>query len=96
MTERTDAEAEAPILGPPDMKSSLIRKYLDAGKDLRQKNGMTEDEMIGWHHQLNRHEFEQALGDGEGQGSLAMLQSMWSQTVRHDQAAEQQQHWGSP
>ena len=42
------------------------------------------------------HEFEQSPGDGEGQGSLAMLQSMGSQTVRHDQAAEQQQHWGSP
>ena len=41
---------------------------------------MTEDEMVGWHHQLNRHEFEQALGDGEGQGSLAMLQSMGSQS----------------
>ena len=57
---------------------------------------MTEDEMIGWHHQLNRHEFEQALGDGEGQGSLAMLQSMGSQTVRHNRVTEQQQHRGSP
>ena len=57
---------------------------------------MTEDEMIGWHHQLNRHEFEKALGDGEGQVSLAMLQSMGSQTVRQNPATEQQQHRGSP
>ena len=52
-------------------KSRLIRKDPDAGKDRRQeKKGTTEDEMVGWHHQLNRHEFEQASGDGEGQGSL--------------------------
>ena len=68
---RTDAEAEAPILWPPDMKTQLIRKDPDAGKDWRQmKKGMTEDEMFGWHHRLNGHEFEQALGDGETQGSL--------------------------
>ena len=69
---RTDGEAEAPILWPPDAKSQLIRKDPDAGKDWRQEEkGMTEDEMVGWHHQLNGHKFEQALGDGEGQGSLA-------------------------
>ena len=69
---RTDVEAEAPILWPPGAKSWLIRKDLDAGKDWRQeKKGMTEDEMVGWHHRLNAHEFEQAPGDGEGQGSLA-------------------------
>ena len=45
---------------------------------------MTEDEMVGWHHQLDGQEFEQAPGDGEGQGSLGMLQSMGSQRVRHD------------
>ena len=57
---------------PPDVKNWLIRKDPDAGKDWRQENkGTAEDEMVGWHHQLNRHEFEQALGDGEGQGSLA-------------------------
>ena len=56
---RTDAEAEAPILWPPDMKSGLIRKDPDAGKDWRQEEkGVTEDEMAGWHHQLNGHEFE--------------------------------------
>ena len=68
---RTDAKAEASILWPPDVKSQLTRKDLDAGKDWRQEEkGMTEDEMIGWHHQLNGCESEKALGDGEGQGSL--------------------------
>ena len=68
---RTDVEAETPILWPPDAKSRLIREYPDAGKDLRQEEkGTTEDEMVGWHHRLNGHEFEQAPGDGEGQGSL--------------------------
>ena len=45
--------------------------------------------MVGWHHQLNGHEFEQDLGDGEGQGSLGMLQSMGSQRVRHNRGTEQ-------
>ena len=59
--ERTDAEAEPPILWPPDSKSWLIGKDPDAGKDWRQeKKETTEDEMVGWHHQLNGHEFEQA------------------------------------
>ena len=71
-TRRTDAQAEVPILWPPDGKSWLIRKDPDAGKDWRQEEtGMTEDEMVRWHHWLNWHEFEQALGDGEGMGSLA-------------------------
>ena len=65
---RTDAEAKAPILWPPDARSWLIRKDPDAGKDGRLvEKGMTEDEMVGWHHWLNAHEFEQAPGDGEGQ-----------------------------
>ena len=65
-------DTEVPILCPPDAKSWLIRKDPDAGKDWRQEEkGMIEDETVGWHHQLNGHEFEQALGDGEGQGSLA-------------------------
>ena len=69
---RTDAEAETPIFWPSDVKNQLIGKDPDAGKDWRQKEkGTTEDEMVGWHHQLNGHEFEQALEDGEGQGSLA-------------------------
>ena len=71
-TERTDAEAEASILWPPDVKSWLIRKDPDAGKDWRQEEkGTTEDEMVGRYHQLNGHEFEQTPGDGEGQESLA-------------------------
>ena len=68
---RTDAEAEAPILWPPDAKSWLIRKDHDARKDWRQEEkGTTEGEIVGWHHQLDGHEFEQAPGDGDGQGSL--------------------------
>ena len=56
---RTDAEAETLILWPPDAKSWLIRKDIDAGKDWRQvEKGTTEDEMTGWHHRLNAHEFE--------------------------------------
>ena len=74
---RTDAEAETPILWPPDTKNHLIRKDPDAGKDWRQEEkGTIEDEMIGWHHWLNRHEFEQIWGDNEGQGSLAFC-SPW-------------------
>ena len=70
-TGRTDAEAETPILWSPDVKNWLIWKDPDAGKDWRQEEkGMTEDEMVGWHHRLNGHEFEQALGVGDGQGSL--------------------------
>ena len=69
---RTDAEAEALIPWPPDAKSQLIGKDPDAGKDWRQEEkGTTEDEMVGWHHQLDGHEFEQTPGDGEGQGILA-------------------------
>ena len=80
-TGRTDAEAETPILWPPDVKSWLIGKDPDAGKDWRQKEkGIIEDEMVGWHHRLSGHEFEQTLGDGEGQGSLASC-SPWGHKV---------------
>ena len=69
---RTDAEAETPILWPPDAKDWLTGKYLDVGKDWRQKEKeMTKDEMVGWHHRLDGHEFEQFPGVGDGQGSLA-------------------------
>ena len=69
---RTDAEAEAPILWPPDAKSWLISKDADAGKDWRrEEKGTTEDEMVGWYHRLKGHELKQTLGDTEGQGSLA-------------------------
>ena len=64
---RTDAEAETSILWPPDVKSWLTGKDPDAGEFWRQEEkGMTEDEMVGWHHWLTGHEFEQAPGDGEG------------------------------
>ena len=63
----TDTEAVAPILWPPDAKSRLIGKDPDAGRDGRQKEkAAAEDEMVEWHHQLNRHESEQTLGDSEG------------------------------
>jgi len=76
-TGRTDGEAEASIFWPPDVKSQLIRKDSDAGKDWRQEEkGMTEYETVSWHHQLNGHEFEQALEDGIGQGSLTWC-SLW-------------------
>ena len=68
---RTDAEAEAPILWPPDVKNWLTRKYPDSGKDWGQEEkGMTEDETVEWHHRLDGHEFELAPGVGDGQGSL--------------------------
>ena len=66
---RTDAEAESPILWPPSGKSWLIGKDTDAGKEAGGE-GTTEDELVGWHHWLNGHEFEQALGIDDGQGSL--------------------------
>ena len=68
---RTDAEAETPTLWPPNTKTQLIGKDPDAGKDWRQEKGVTENEMVRWHHQLNGHKFEQSPGDDEGQGSLA-------------------------
>ena len=69
--ERTDAEAGTPILWPPDAKRWLTGKDPDAGKDWRQEEkGITEDEMVGWHHWLNGHEFEQGLGVGDRQGGL--------------------------
>ena len=80
---RTDVEAEPPILWPPDTKSQFIRKDPDAGKDWRQEEkGTTEDEMVRWHHWLDGHEFEQALRDDEGQGSLACC-SPWGPKEWH-------------
>ena len=74
---RTDAEAKASIFWPSDMKSQLIGKDPDAGKDWGQEEkGTTEDEMAGWHHWLNGRELEQTLGDNEGQGSLVCC-SLW-------------------
>ena len=67
---RTDVEAETPILWPPNAKNWLIGKDPDAGRDWRQQKGPTEDEMVGWHHQLNGYESEQAPGVVDGQGGL--------------------------
>ena len=75
LIKKTDAEAHTPILWPPDVKNRLIRRDPDAGKDWRQEKGITEDEMVGWHHQLNGHEFEQAPGVGDRQVGLACCSS---------------------
>ena len=74
-----------------DAKSWLTGKDPDVGKDWRQEKGVTEDELVGWHHWLNGHEFEQTPGDSEEQGSLACYSPWGSQRVRHDWMSEQQQ-----
>ena len=74
---RTDAEAETQIFWPSDAKSWLIGKDPDAGEDWGQEKGMTEDEMVEWHHWFDGYKFEQTLGDCEGQGSLVCC-SQWS------------------
>ena len=77
---RTEAEAETPVLWPPDAKSQLIRIVPDAEKDWRQEEkGTTEDKMVGWHLWLNGYEFEQISGDGEWQGSLTCCRP-WGHT----------------
>ena len=87
---RTDAEAESPILWPPDAKNWLIGKDPDSGKDWRQKEkGMTEDEMVGWHHWLNWHEFESAPGANDRQGSVACC-SPWG---RKESGMTEQLNW---
>ena len=89
---RTNVEAETPILRPLDAKNWLIWKDPDAGKDWRrEEKGTTEDEMVGRHHRLDGHEFEEAPGVGIGQGSLAsMLQSMG---CRKDLDATERLNW---
>ena len=72
---RTDVETETPILWPPDMKSWLIWKGPDAGKDWGQEKGTTEDKIVGWHHRLNGHGFGWTPGVGDGQGGLACCSS---------------------
>ena len=80
---RTDAKAETPLLWSPHAKSWLIGKDSDAGRDWGQEEKeTTEDEMVGWHDQLNGSEFEQVLGDGEGQGSLGCC-SPWGRKESH-------------
>ena len=74
--EKTDVEAETPVLWPPHVKSWLIRKFSDAGRDWGQEEkGTTEDEMAGWHHRLDGHEFVWTPGVGDGQGGLACCDS---------------------
>ena len=78
---RIDAEAETPILWPPDAKSRLIGKDPDAGRDWGQEEkGTTEYKMVGWHHQLNGHEYEQTPGVGARQVGLACCDSWVAKT----------------
>ena len=85
---RNDAEAETPVLWPPHTKSWLIGKDSDAGRDWGQEEkGTTEDEMAGWHHWLDGHEFEWTPGVGDGQGGLACCDS-WGRRVGHDWATD--------
>ena len=87
---KTDAEAEAPIFWPPDVKNWLIGKDPDAGKDWRrEEKRTTEDEMVQWHHRFNGHEFEQAPGASDGQGSLACC-SPWG---RKESDMTEQLNW---
>ena len=89
---KTNAKVEALILWPPDVKNWLIGKDPDAGKDWGQEEkGVTEDEMTGWHHQLNGLEFEQTQGDNEGQGSLACWNTWGHKEMAVDWGTEQQQ-----
>ena len=89
---RTDVEAETPILWLPDANNWLIWKDPVAGKDQRHEKGITEDEMSGWHHQFNEHEFEQAPGVGDGQGSLAWY-SPWG---RKESDTAERLNWSVP
>ena len=85
---RTNAEAETPVLWLPDVKNWLTGKDPDAGKDWRQEEkGVTEDEMVGWHHWFDVHQFEQGVGVGDGQGGL-MCYSPWGLWVRHNWVIE--------
>ena len=87
---RTDAEAKALILWPPHVKSWLIGKDPDAGEDRRhEEKGTTEDEMVGWHHWLDGHEFEQASGVGDRQGSLVC----WYALPRGYEASDTMSNW---
>ena len=88
--EGTDVEAEAPILWPPDANNLFIGKDPDAGKNgSQEEKGPTEDEMVGWHHQLNGDEFEQTLGDSERQERLVCC-SPWGHKEPDDLVTEQQ------
>ena len=102
---RTDAEAETPVLWSPDVKSWLIWKDPEAGKDWRQEEkGTTEDEMVGWHYWLNGHWFGWTLGVGDGQGGLACCGSWGHQeldrtewlnwTMKHTISFQRTAKWG--
>ena len=84
---RTNVEAETPILWPPDVKNWLIWKDPNAGKDWRHEKGMTEDEMVGWHHWLNGHGFGWTPGAGDRHGGLACCGSR-DRRVGHSWATE--------
>ena len=87
-TTTTDAEVEAPVFWPPDAKSWFIGKDLNAGKEWGQEEkGATEDKIVGWHHQLNGHKFEDSLGDSEWQGRLVCC-SPWG--CKESDTTEQQ------
>ena len=87
---RTDAEAETPILWPPDVKSRLIWKNLEVGKDWGQEEkGTTEDEVSGWHHRLDGHEFDWTPGVGDGQGGPACCRSWY----RRESDTTEQLNW---
>ena len=85
---RNDAKAETPVLWPPHAKSWLIGKDSDAGKDWGQEKGTTENEMAGWHHQLNGHGFGWTPGVGDGQGGLVSCGSWGRKRVRHNWATK--------
>ena len=86
---RTDVEAEAPVLWPPDVKNWLIRKDLDSGKDWRQEEkGTTEDEIVGWHYQLSGHEFEQTPGVKDREAWCAVVHGVTK--IKHDLVTKQQ------
>ena len=86
---RTAAEADTPIVRPSDEKNWLIGKDPDAGKDWRQEEkGMTEDEMVVWHHRPHGHEFEQAPGVGDGQENLVCCSPWGFKQSGHDEATD--------
>ena len=90
---RTDAEAETLILWAPDVNNWLTGKDLDAGRDrVWEEKAMTEDEMVGWHHQLDGHELEQAPRVGAGQGSLACY-SPWGHKEKSDTTEQLNWYW---
>ena len=93
---RTDSEAEASVLLQTDTKNWLIRKDPDAGKDRRQeKKGTTEDEMVGWHHQLDGHEFEQPMGSQRVGHNWAPELNIWStERERKKERKKKRKEWG--